>query len=36
MDCIYNSGGLCYKDHDLIEECRYIGNEEDCVEAEES
>ncbi len=36
MDCIYNSGGLCYRDHEFIEECPYIGSEEDCEYAEES
>lgn len=35
MDCIYNSGGLCYRDHEHIEECTYAGNEEDCENAEE-
>lgn len=36
MDCIYNTGGFCYKDNEDIKECQYIGNEEDCGYAEES
>lgn len=35
MDCIYNTGGFCYKDNEDIKECSYIGAEEDCENAEE-
>lgn len=35
MDCIYNTGGFCYKDSEDIKECPYIGAEEDCENAEE-
>ncbi|MDE5909832.1 MAG: hypothetical protein K2H52_13975 [Lachnospiraceae bacterium] len=34
-DCIYNTGGICYADLEP-KECQYIGNEEDCGQAEES
>lgn len=36
MVCIYNTGGFCYRDNEKTEECQYIGDEENCVEAEES
>lgn len=35
MDCIYNSGGLCYKNSDNVIVCPYVGNESDCEDAEE-
>lgn len=35
MDCIYNSGGVCYRDHEDIKECGYVGNEADCDNAGE-
>ena len=35
MDCIYNSGGYCYKDCEDIKECPYNGYEENCDNAEE-
>ena len=35
MDCIHNSGGLCYKDNENITACPYTGSEPDCEDAEE-
>lgn len=35
MDCIYNSGGLCYRDLGDVKECEYAGNEAECENAEE-
>ncbi len=34
MDCIYNSGALCYKDNENITVCPYTGNESDCEDSE--
>lgn len=36
MDCIYNTGGFCFKDNGCIIECQYIGDEADCKNVEES
>ncbi len=36
MDCIYNTGGLCYKDNEDIKVCQYIGDESNCEDAMES
>lgn len=35
MDCIYNTGGMCYFDDDDVKECYYIGSEQECEKAEE-
>lgn len=35
MDCIYNTGGLCYRDNKDIKECPYIGCEAECDNVEE-
>lgn len=35
MDCVYNTGGYCYKDNEGMKECQYIGSEEECKDAEE-
>lgn len=35
MDCIYNTGGFCYKNPAEPEECRYIGDLKECDSAEE-
>lgn len=35
MDCIYNTGGLCYRDKENITECPYAGSELGCEDAEE-
>lgn len=32
-ECIYNTNGFCYKKNS---ECPFIGNEQNCEEAEES
>lgn len=36
MDCIYNTGGLCYLDNENVKECSYAGYETECDYAEES
>lgn len=36
MDCIYNTGGFCYRNNaEGQKECQYIGSEADCEAAEE-
>ena len=35
MDCIYNTGGFCYKDQVNIRECQYAGDEAGCEDAVE-
>lgn len=35
MDCIYNTGGICYKGSQA-KECPYIGYKHECEDAEES
>lgn len=35
MDCIYNTGGYCYRDSENITECPYAGDGTICEEAEE-
>ncbi len=34
MDCIYNTGGLCYKDGDNVKECPYVYDQSICEESE--
>lgn len=35
MDCIYNTGGLCYKDSNNVKECPYVYDQSICEDAEE-
>lgn len=36
MECIYNTGGFCYKSKaEEPEECKFLGEEENCDDAEE-